>query len=173
MAAKHYVVQTKACHEAIVHAGLMAKGFSSQNFTVVYEGRVGHGKRYTVTEPLFPGYVFVSFDRADPAQRWRTISAVRGVVTILGADAEHPTAIPDGKIAELVERFAAGEFQRGASSQRVVAGDQVVIEKGAFSGHTATCTVSRGERLRVLLTVFGHVREVDLDAESVSRRLAG
>jgi len=171
MAAKHYVVQTKACHEAIVHAGLMAKGFSSQNFIVIYEGRLGRGKRYTVTEPLFPGYVFVKFDRADPS--WRKIASVRGVVRLLGDDAEHPTAIPDEVIDELVARFSAGEFRQRSKSEQITAGEEVMIEHGAFAGHVGTCTVARGDRLRVLLNFMGAAREMIINAGHVSRRATG
>lgn len=168
MTTRDYVVQTHPCHEALAHGNLLAAGFASYLPTVLYEGRTGRRReqRYTTMEPLFPGYLFVTFDLASP--RWRTINGIRGVRRILSQDSEHPTPLAVDTLNELGARYAAGEFVRNAT-YGISAGDAVIVSSGAFQGHTGVCTVSRGDRIRVLLNLLWGALEVNLPAAMAAR----
>lgn len=165
---RDYVVQTLPCFEAVAKANLEAKGFEVYLPTVVEEIRTGRlrEKRTTVLAPLFPRYLFVRMDLHDRA--WRVIASVRGVQRMLGSDGEHPTPLPVRALGDLRERFAAGEFVRRAAVSAVNAGDGVTITEGVFQGHSGICTVSRGERIKVLLSLLSGAVEVDLPAKLVA-----
>lgn len=165
---RDYVVQTLPCSEAIAKANLEAKGFQVYLPTVVEEIRTGRmrEKRTTVLAPLFPRYLFVKMALLDGS--WRKIASVRGVQRVLGYDSEHPTALPVGALDELQERYAAGEFVRRSATHTVNAGDAVTITEGAFRGHAGVCTVSRGERVKVLLSRLGGAFEMDMPAKLVA-----
>lgn len=170
-ALRDYVVQTLPCSEVLARGNLEAKGFEVYLPTVVEEIRTGRmrEKRSTIIQPLFPGYLFVRLDVA--LQRWREVASARGVKRVLGRDSEHPTALRDGTLAELKARFEAGEFVRRVATYRISAGDSVTVSSGVFEGHTGVCTMSRGERIKVLLSLLSGAVEVDMPAELVA--LAG
>jgi transcriptional antiterminator RfaH len=165
----HYVVQTKPCHEAIAHENIQAIGFEAYLPTVRVEVRT-RLKRFTVLEPLFPSYLFVSMDLS--AEPWRKVASAKGVQRILGVDGEHPTAVPDGALDQLRARFAAGEFTRGVQAPRVDVGDDVVVESGPFEGQIGKCVESRGERVKILLNLLGGEARVNVAADIVARRAA-
>lgn len=166
---RDYVVQTHPCSEVIAKSNLEAHGFEVYLPTVIYEGRTGRlrERRYTVEEPLFPGYLFVRLDLAMDA--WRKVCAAKGVRRILGHDGEHPTPLPPTALNDLRARFDAGEFVRRPTTLRVIAGDTVTIKTGAFQGHQGRCTMARGERVRVLLSLLSGAIEAIMPAESVMR----
>lgn len=167
MPKQHYVVQTKPCCEAMAHDSIQAMGFDAYLPTVRVEVRTRQ-KRFTVLEPLFPSYLFVSLDLG--AEPWRKVASAKGVQRILGADGEHPTAVPDGALEQLKARFAAGEFIRGVQAPRVDVDDEVVIESGPFEGQIGKCIESRGERVKILLNLLGGEARVNLSSEIVARR---
>lgn len=166
--ARDYVVQTHPCSEALAKANLEAHGFEVYLPTVIDEIRHGRmrEKRLEVEAPLFPGYLFVRFDiGTDP---WRVVSAAKGVKRLMGADSEHPTPLGINTLDELRARFLAGEFVRRSNTYIVSAGDRVTVRQGAFQGHAGVCKVSRGERVKVLLSILSGSVLVDLAAENVA-----
>lgn len=163
---RDYVVQTKPCHEVIAKVSLEAKGFVTFLPTVREEIRTGRlrEKRTSTIAPLFPGYLFVSIDLAD--QTWRPITGAKGVRGILGRDVEHPTALPIGVLGELITRYEAGEFNRGATVMRISAGDIVNISSGPFAGHSGICITSRAERIQVLLSSLWGAIKINVPIEA-------
>lgn len=168
MTTHDYVVQTLPCFEAVAKANLEARGFGVYLPTVIEEIRTGRmrEKRATVMAPLFPRYLFVRLDLGDSA--WRQIASVRGVQRILGNDPERPSPMPDGALGELQARYAAGEFVKRERSFTVSAGDVIMVNEGVFQGHSGVCTASRGERVKVLLSLLSGAVEVDLPAKLVA-----
>ncbi len=168
MSKRDYVVQTHPCAEVLARANLEAEGFAVFLPTVVYEGRTGplRQKRYTTIEPLFPGYLFVTVDlTVDP---WREITKQRGVRCILGQDVEHPKALPPGVLAELQQRYAAGEFVKRGQVNEIRAGDRVLVASGPFAGHSGTCTDSRRDRIKVMLSKLWGAVEVEMSPVMVA-----
>jgi transcription antitermination factor NusG len=116
--------------------------------------------------PLFPTYLFVPFDMDDAA--WRTIASVRGVKRILGADPLRPIALRDGALDDLKTRYAAGEFVK-PEGPTIRAGDRTLIRSGPFQGRIGICTESRGERIKVLLSVLGGDAPISVPVHIVER----
>jgi transcriptional antiterminator RfaH len=169
MSTKHYVVRTKPCHEAIARANLIALGFDAYVPTVREDIRTRF-TRTTTLAPMFPGYIFVSLELADP--RWREATHAKGVVELLPRS-DHPTPVPERAMQWVRESEAAENAKRAASPvAHVAAGDAVVMTRGSFEGHSGICQASRGERVRVLLTIMGVAAEVDVRADGVKRRTA-
>jgi transcriptional antiterminator RfaH len=166
MTTRHYVVKTKPCHEAIARANLVALGFEAYVPTVREEIRA-RAKRFTVLAPMFPGYIFVRLDRADA--NWGRAAHAKGVVELLPRS-DSPTPVPERAMQWVRDIEAAENAKRAAGpASHVAAGDEVVMLTGAFEGRSAICQASRGERVRVLLTIMGVAAEVTVAAESVRR----
>lgn len=167
---RDYVVQTHPCFEAIAKGNLEAAGFEEVYLpTVIEEVRFGprQERRSTVMVPLFPGYVFVPLDLGE--QGWRRIAKVRGVKRLLGRDSEHPTPLPIGALDDLRGRFLAGEFVKRSQTFQLSAGDQVTVVQGAFEGLRGVCMVSRGDRVRVLLSLLGGTVPVNMTTQMVRK----
>jgi transcriptional antiterminator RfaH len=85
-----HVVQThsRAEEKAVVH--LMRQGYDV--YLPRYLKRRRHARRSeTVAAPLFPRYLFVSFDRQ--VQRWRSIQSTIGVSQLV-CNGETPASLP-------------------------------------------------------------------------------
>lgn len=160
---RDYVLKSKPCQEALAHQSAVDLGFEPYLPTVRVEIRT----RLTVTtvlEPLFHGYLFVPFDVS--AQQWRKLTSARGVQCVLGAAPDRPTPIPRNALAELKTRFAAGEFNPRLPTQ-IVQGDRVTAIAGPFAGQVGVCRMARGERLKVLMAMFGGETEIEMRADMV------
>jgi transcriptional antiterminator RfaH len=166
MVENDFVVQTHPCSEALAKGNLEAKGFVVYLPTVIEEIRSGRRReqRTTVMAPLFPGYLFVRLSLGD--RDWSEIGSAGGVKRMLPNN-EHPKPIPDGALDDLRARFDAGEFVRKVSNYRINAGDAVTVTEGAFQGHTGVCTVSRGERIKVMLARLWGALEVEMPVAMV------
>lgn len=128
-----------------------------------------NGKRATreAIEPLFPGYLFVSFTDADP---WGEIVRSEGVVRLFSrqvAGAWVPTRLPLGLVESLQARGRAGD---GVIDERKPAFAPIAekavgrVLDGPFAGFDAVFKMRVGaDRIRVLATIFGRSTEVELD----------
>jgi transcriptional antiterminator RfaH len=116
-------------------------------------------------EPLFPGYVFVSFDPDDPAAR--SIRSTRGITRLVG-NARGPSALPAGFVAALRARCDA---QGLILPEPVLApGAEVRILSGPFAGLLGrVLTAGPTERVQVLLTLLAAERAVAFDRARLAR----
>ena len=114
-----------------------------------------HARRENVVlEPLFPRYLFTSFDCA--TTRWSPINGSRGVVGLL-TNGSVPIPVPVG----IVESLHAEADRDGVTPLGVLGrlwkGCKVRITAGAFGGHLAeieALPMSGGNRVRLLLSLL-------------------
>lgn len=165
MTENYYVVQTHPCQERLALTEMEEARFETCWLASKEKYRSKTGWR-EMDVPTFPSYIFVSFDVRD--ERWRSITQMRGVKRILGSDPMHPTQLPIGAIDKLKARFDAGEFKVRAELPIAVL-DRVRIDAGPFAGHVGLCTMSRGERIKILMQVLGDVREIEVWSGVVKR----
>jgi transcription antitermination factor NusG len=126
-----------------------------------------HGFTRQLKTSVFPRYLFVPFDPCDV--RWRRIRELRGVKRVIWTDDPlKPFALPPGTVARLKAQFQAGEFKLKPKAG-IARGDNVVFEAGPFAGHSGKVTESKGERLLVLMALFGSEREVPVQSGMVRR----
>lgn len=157
-----YAVQTEPRREIWVGSELRAAGFES--FLPLCRQRVTHARSRSrpekfETRPLFPTYLFTRFDLArDP---WRDVTVTRGVIRLI-CNAERPVAIPVGVIEDLQARtrIAKGALELGPKRWRT--GQAVRVTEGPLAGHRGIYSTRLGERMRVLLEMFGQTVPTDL-----------
>ena len=91
-----YVVHTQPNNEGRAEANLRHQGFAT--YVPRYLRSRRHARRTeTVARPLFPRYLFVSFDIA--RDRWRAIYSTIGVRALI-AVGEEPMAVPEDVVNE-------------------------------------------------------------------------
>lgn len=106
--------------------------------------KIIRGKRTTVSEPLFPNYLFVEFD---PERiHTTTISATRGVSHFVRFGAL-PTQIPP----QVIEELRAHNDEHYIDPTTPQPGDKVLITDGVFEGLQAIYTEPDGDARSMLL----------------------
>lgn len=165
MAQLQYVVQTHPCEEKLAIAELTQAGFWTCWLASKERYRAKYGWR-ELEVSTFPSYLFVGFDVAD--ERWRIIPQKRGVKRILGSDPTHPTPLPIGAVDRLRSRFDAGEFKAPTAIPLAI-NDYLIVEAGPFAGRVGICTMSRGERIKILMEILGDEREIEIWSGMVKR----
>ena len=109
-----------------------------------------------VTRPLFPGYIFARFNRAESAR----VLLMRGAVQILGLTGPEP--IPDDCIASLRK---AVEYPARVAPCPYVTGATVRVRTGPFAGVSGVVARVRGETiLTIPVEILGRAVSVQIDA---------
>jgi len=157
-----YAVATKARDEAIAKANLERQDY--QVFLpVISLKKRRRGRWMPVTEPLFPGYLFVSLvlGADDPAPIHSTVGCI-GLVRF----GQTHTPVPSSFIAAL----------QGASEDVLDTplpfnqGDKVRLIAGPFAGIEAVFDMPRGEdRAQVLLELMGKVQRLMVGLDDLSQ----
>jgi transcriptional antiterminator RfaH len=141
-----------------------------QRFEVLlprYLKRRSHARRVTmVPVPLFPRYLFVSFDPEQ--QRWRAIRSTRGVIDLV-SNGEIPVPVPDAVVSEIERRRDADGYVVLARHLDLRRGTRIRIDAGPFSGTEAIFEAKRDdERVIALLTLMGREVVVQLPIRAVA-----
>lgn len=106
--------------------------------------KIVRGKRTSVSEPLFPNYLFVAFD--PEVIHTTTVNSTRGVSHFVRFGAQ-PTTVPETVIHELTHYPPASLID----PQTPWPGDNVLITTGTFEGFEAIFTEPDGEARSMLL----------------------
>jgi transcriptional antiterminator RfaH len=123
-------------------------------------------KLVTREEPVFPGYLFVTFDPATAP--WRRINATLGVARLLTTPSLQPATVPPAFMAALMTRFTPEGLVR--PPEVLNPGDLVRIQTGPFADVvTRIESLDRDGRVGVLLEVMGQAVRVSLAAGTVSK----
>ena len=110
--------------------------------------KIVRGKRTTVSEPLFPNYLFVEFD--PEIIHTTTISATRGVNNFVRFG-NLPATVP----SKVIHQLSVCTTENITATDTPYSGDSVVITDGAFEGLEAIFTEPDGEaRSMLLLTLL-------------------
>jgi transcriptional antiterminator RfaH len=99
----------------------------------------------STTQPLFPGYMFVSFDRTNT--EWHKINNSYGVSRLITFNSI-PKSIPSTFIENLIKRCdSTGRFKKG---------DQVKVIKGPFANFIANIEkYETDQRIWILMDLMG------------------
>ena len=125
------------------------------------------GKKRTVEEKLYPGYLMVQADLENPEdpeviKARTTLRGVDGLRDFLGAPGE-PTAISEAEVTDILSLMTDSE-SRPQVTIGLEKGDQVKINTGPFDGFDGTVDEVNSEKgtVRVTVTIFGRPTPVDL-----------
>ena len=170
--AKWYVIHTYSGHEKKVAITLKqrveAGGFTDRIFKIFIPQQqkvvISEGKKRTVDERLFPGYVIVNMIMDDDA--WYIVRSTRGVTGFVGMG-NNPTPLPESEVRALM-KFTKMEAPKFEAKFSVC--DSVKIIDGPFKEHLGKVDEVNEEqgKVKVLISVFGREVPVELDFLQVS-----
>jgi transcriptional antiterminator NusG len=171
--AKWYVVHTYSGHENKVALSLKerieAAGQSDKVFKVFLPHQqkiiVSEGKKRSVNEKLFPGYIVVLMEMNDDS--WYIVRSTPGVTGFVGMGST-PTPLPETEVQTLIQ-FAKMEAPKFEAKFRV--GDSVKISDGPFKdflGKVDEVNEEQG-KVKVLVSVFGRETPLELSFTQVSQ----
>lgn len=166
-----YVVHTYSGHENkvanLLKQSVEARGFTDRIFKLFIPQRqkivVSEGKKRSVEERLFPGYLMVQMRLDDDS--YYIVRSTQGVTGFVGMGTT-PTPLPEAEATRLM-RFAEMEAPKFEAKFRV--GDSVKINDGPFKdflGKVDEVNDDQG-KVKVLVSVFGRETPVELDFEQI------
>jgi len=127
-----------------------------------------NGKKRTVNQKLYPGYLMVQAEIDDPedprTQQVRsTLRSVDGLREFLGAPGV-ATPLSEEDVAGILSRMSDSEA-RPQVSIGMQKGDLVKIKSGAFDGFDGTVDEVNPDKgtVRVVVTIFGRPTPVELE----------
>jgi transcriptional antiterminator NusG len=162
-----YAIHTYSGYEDNVARNLMQRveslGFENKIFSVVVPKekkiKIKGGKRETVEEKIYPGYVLVEMLVDDDS--WYVVRNTPNVTGFIGAGTV-PTPLSSDEVQALMSRMGAAEPKYKVD---VAVDDRVKITDGPFKdfdGKIAEVDAEKG-RVKVLVTIFGRETPVELD----------
>ena len=171
--AKWYIIHTYSGHENKVSKSIKQRvqslGFEKRIFDVIVPTRntikVSGGKKETVKEKIFPGYVLVKMVLDD--ESWLLVRTTQGVTAFIGAG-NKPTPISNKEV-EAIQKFMNEE--EPLYKANFVVGEAVKIVDGPFADFLGTIDnidEAKG-KLKVLVSIFGRETPVELDFLQVNK----
>lgn len=171
--ARWYVVHTYSGHENKV-AHTLKQRIESEHLEekildvlvpVQNKIEIKSGKKATVKEKIFPGYILVKMVLDDVS--WLAVRTTQGVTSFVGMG-NKPTPISDAEVATIV-KFTQNEAP--VYKQVFSTGDAVKIVDGPFAdfiGKVDNVDEERG-KVKVLVSIFGRETPVELDFLQVQK----
>lgn len=165
--AKWYVVHTQSGHEARVSETLRQRvntlGLVEKVFELLVPTQdkviIRGGKKATVKEKIFPGYLLVKMILDDNV--WLAIRTTPGITGFVGIDSK-PTPISEAEVAN-IQKFVSTPAPRFKTKLSV--GEAIKITDGPFTGFLGTIHEVDEEKgkVKVLVSIFGRETPVELD----------
>jgi len=168
-----YVIHTYSGHENKVAATLRQKIEASHLGNNIHEVmvptqekiEVREGKKQTLRERIFPGYVLVKMDMDN--QSWYAVRSTAGVTGFIGVG-NKPTPLDPAEV-ESIKKFS--EMEAPTYKAAFSIGEAVKIVDGPFSdfiGKVDEINEEKG-KLKVLVSIFGRETPVELDFLQVNK----
>lgn len=162
-----YAIHTYSGYEDTVMRNLKQRveslGFEDRIFNVLVPKekkiKIKGGKRETIEEKIYPGYVLVEMVVDDAS--WYVVRNTPNVTGFIGAGTV-PTPLSAAEVESLLKSM---EVEEPKYKIDVAVGDRVKITDGPFKdfdGKVAEVDIDRG-RIKVLVTIFGRETPVELD----------
>lgn len=173
MEPKWYIAHTYSGHENKVAKTLMQRvesmGFKDRILDVLVPTRetikVRSGKKETVREKIFPGYILVKMILEDAS--WLLVRTTAGVTGFVGA-ANKPTPVQNEEV-EAIVKFV--ELKDPVFRASFSVGEAVKITDGPFADFLGTVEAIDEQRgkVKVLVSIFGRETPVELDFLQISK----
>jgi transcriptional antiterminator NusG len=169
-----YVVHTFSGHENRVAATLKQRIESEHLENMIFDIlvptqdkiEIRGGKKETVKEKIFPGYILVKMLLSD--ESWLAVRTTQGVTSFVGAG-NKPTPISEAEVNSIVKFTSQGAMP--TFKEVFMVDDTVKIIDGPFAdfiGKVDSVDTEKG-RLRVLVSIFGRETPVELDFLQVTK----
>jgi len=155
-----FLAQVKPNCVNIANINLTRQGF--QTFIPrVEETRKRNGKFVNTIMPLFPGYIFVTFNIANSL--WRTINSTHGI-TRLVSFGNIPATLPKDLVSDLMQRCDTNAKLLPSGTLRN--GDRVTLTKGPFANFVGKVeNITPERRVWVLIELMGRKIRVVIEKD--------
>jgi transcriptional antiterminator RfaH len=155
MSKEWFILQFKSNAHRQANKNLQQQGF--ETFLPLNNITSRKASRFTnVTQPLFPGYMFVKFDVTNP--RWNKINSTYGVLRLITFNSILKS-IPTEVIESLIKRCnMSGKL---LPVKKLKKGDQVKLIEGPFANFIATIeSYQSDERVWILMDLMGREAKI-------------
>ena len=170
---KWYIAHTYSGHENKVAKTLMQRvqsmGFEDKILDAMVPTRetikIRGGKKGTVREKIFPGYILVKMVLDDSS--WLLVRTTPGVTSFVGTQ-NKPTPVSDDEVAAIIKFVETKEPVFKASFSQ---GEAVKIIDGPLSdflGTIESIDENKG-KAKVLVSIFGRETPVELDFLQIAK----
>jgi transcriptional antiterminator NusG len=171
-----YVVHTYAGYENRVKTNLESRIASLNMEEFIFDIQVPTqpetiikaGKRQVVDSKIFPGYVLVRMDLTD--ESWSVVKNTPSVTGFVGTT--HPTPLSFADVFKfLAPKPAEAKKSEAPKVVDFAVGESVTVMDGPFATLPATINEinAEGQRLKVLVSIFGRETPVELSFSQVSK----
>lgn len=171
--AKWYVCHTTSGHEARVAQTLRQRvetmGLEDKVFELLVPTQdrviIRSGKKATVKEKIFPGYLIVKVVLDDPT--WLAIRTTPGITGFVGAG-KTPSPLSEAEVQNIL-KFVSTPAKRFKT--KFTKGEAVKITDGAFNDFLGTIDDIDDEKgkVKVLVSIFGRETPVELDLLQIAK----
>ncbi len=129
--------------------------------------KIKNGKRRTVEEKIYPGYVLVDMVLTDDS--WYVVRNTPRVTGFVGSDSTTPTPLSKEEIDVLIARMSGSEETKFIVELKP--GEMVKITDGPFKDYDAKVAEVDEQRakIKVLVPIFGKDTLVELDSLQVQK----
>ena len=184
-----YVVHSYAGYENKVKTNLETRinSLEMQEFIFQIEvpteevTEIKNGQRKQVQRKVYPGYILVRMDLTDAS--WSAVRNTPGVTGFVGATAQRPSPLSIDDVVKILvppapKKAAVGaEGTAGASGAGprtevdFTVGESVTVMDGPFATLPATINEvnADGQKLKVLVSIFGRETPVELSFSQVAK----
>jgi len=116
------------------------------------------------SKPLFPGYMFIRFDRAE--SKWHKINNTYGVSRLITFNSILKS-IPTSFVDSLMKRYdSSGKL---LPIQKLKKGDQVKVLKGPFASFIATVEkYEADQRIWILMDLMGRKTKIQTPSDNLT-----
>lgn len=169
-----YVIHTYSGHENKVSEALKqrieSEHLEAKIFDILVPTQdkieIRGGKKGTVKEKIFPGYILVKMELDDTS--WLAVRTTPGVTSFVGMG-NKPTPIPDFEVKTIVKFMTQGAAP--TFKDVFLVSDTVKIIDGPFAdfiGKVDAVDKERG-KVKILVSIFGRETPVELDFLQVTK----
>lgn len=171
--AKWYVVHTTSGHEARIAETLRQRvetmALTDKVFEVLVPTQdrviIRSGKKSTVKEKIFPGYMLVKMILDDPT--WLSVRTTPGITGFVGSG-KTPSPLSESEVVN-IQKFVSAPAKRFKT--RFSKSEAVKITDGPFSDFLGTIDEIDEEKgkVKVLVSIFGRETPVELDLLQIAK----
>ena len=153
-----FCVVTRPGHDFVAAASIARLGRVGFLPLIVEHTPPLNGRRRPPTiMPLFPGYLFVAFNRS--TDRWTDVRYANGVKDLFMTPSQVPVPVQSGAVEAIIARAGddglINDHRPAPHLAPIPAGQTVEFLQGPLAGLQGICSRSAGDRVTVLLNILG------------------